>query len=295
VTVLAMGQKQSQGHVLGSAPTAQKQSSFRSNSEHTSAQIASIETEAERQEREARAAKAEARLAGASRRKTADPASKQESFQKYAALGEKTREGIFTTVERGVIVKKGPDDDLQAVAVRDSRRTTAAPDVNSEDYTGSYVPPVTPKQPTFSNSPSTPISQQPSPTVAAESSGSASIATLNLESYDSAFKVFSTNSKEQCQITANLLRKIAQNIVDNPSEVKYRRIRINQTVIQEKIMNVKGAGQLLVAAGFEAVSMAPASDMLGISGAEEEPHLIFQLDQPLQFLRELLRRLENYY
>lgn len=47
------------------------------------------------------------------------------------------------------------------------------------------------------------------------------------------------------------LCKYLTNIVDHPGEEKYRRIRLSNKILQERVLPLEGAAQFLEAAGFE--------------------------------------------
>lgn len=53
---------------------------------------------------------------------------------------------------------------------------------------------------------------------------------------------------EQCVKT---IHRMFENIINNPSEEKYRRVKIESRAFQEKIKDVEGGLELLLAAGFE--------------------------------------------
>ncbi|KAL1114943.1 hypothetical protein AAG570_007766 [Ranatra chinensis] len=69
---------------------------------------------------------------------------------------------------------------------------------------------------------------------------------------------------EQCVST---LITYLQNIIDNPSEVKYQKIRLSNRIYEEKVSKLEGAHDFLLAAGFE-IKKFPFKDT-------EEEYLVF--------------------
>ena len=75
----------------------------------------------------------------------------------------------------------------------------------------------------------------------------------NLAAVDGAFEMlFSSEAGEEGVLKAiQTVTKLLQNLSDNPLEGKFRRVRLENTAIKERIVSVNGAVQVLVAAGFE--------------------------------------------
>uniref|UniRef100_A0A7S2JN08 PUB domain-containing protein n=1 Tax=Cyanoptyche gloeocystis TaxID=77922 RepID=A0A7S2JN08_9EUKA len=66
-----------------------------------------------------------------------------------------------------------------------------------------------------------------------------------------ALAVFATRaSVEEMRSTTDILSKYIGNVAQNPSEPKYRQIRKQNAVFQQKILNVPGASAILQAVGF---------------------------------------------
>ncbi|KAG8179717.1 hypothetical protein JTE90_006622 [Oedothorax gibbosus] len=88
-------------------------------------------------------------------------------------------------------------------------------------------------------------------------------------------------NKEKVRIGIETLARYLTNILDNPTEDKYRKIRINNKVFQERIINLEGAFDFLKAAGFNRQ----------LDGEEEyfvfEETLLEDIDN-LQMLKEAL-------
>jgi len=67
----------------------------------------------------------------------------------------------------------------------------------------------------------------------------------------------STFSNFQVQGCVETLCKYLDNIINNPSEIKYRKIRSSNKVFQEKVVCVRGALEFLEAAGFSKAMLKP--------------------------------------
>lgn len=89
----------------------------------------------------------------------------------------------------------------------------------------------------------------------------------------------------QVQKGVETLARYLANIIDEPTEEKYRRIRIKNKAFQERIADLDGAFDFLIAAGF-------SKQMLKTDSGEEEEYLVFQEDnldfENLQMLKEAL-------
>eukprot|EP00930_Biecheleria_cincta_P070170 TRINITY_DN57816_c0_g1_i1.p1 TRINITY_DN57816_c0_g1~~TRINITY_DN57816_c0_g1_i1.p1 ORF type:complete len:228 (-),score=52.70 TRINITY_DN57816_c0_g1_i1:423-1049(-) len=66
------------------------------------------------------------------------------------------------------------------------------------------------------------------------------------------------SKQEPCYVT---LLKLLGNIVDNPSETKFRRLKTSNTVLRAKVFDVPGAQEFLLAAGFVEVDGEDAMDL----------------------------------
>ncbi|WKY06240.1 hypothetical protein Q1695_006440 [Nippostrongylus brasiliensis] len=80
--------------------------------------------------------------------------------------------------------------------------------------------------------------------------------------------IYSLNKKPVREAAVETIGKYLQNIIENPDEPKYRRIRISNKVFQERVACVKGAREFLSAVGFEE-KMEPAKE-----GAAPESFLV---------------------
>lgn len=72
-------------------------------------------------------------------------------------------------------------------------------------------------------------------------------------SYDSQSvkQLLTENSVEEFLAASSILVKFAANILDNPSQSKYRRIRISNPTVQNKLLNVVGGMECLFEMGFQ--------------------------------------------
>jgi UBX domain-containing protein 6 len=60
-----------------------------------------------------------------------------------------------------------------------------------------------------------------------------------------------TKNKEKVEQCVKTIHRMFENIINNPSEEKYRRVKIESRAFQDKIKEVEGGLELLLAAGFE--------------------------------------------
>ncbi len=70
---------------------------------------------------------------------------------------------------------------------------------------------------------------------------------------DSVTNLFA-NSSDIAVSTAEILLKIATNIVNNPDSAKYRSLKVSNAVVSNKLLPVSGAMECLFEMGFEEVS-----------------------------------------
>ena len=87
--------------------------------------------------------------------------------------------------------------------------------------------------------------------------------------------LFSAQIKTCTEILCTYLR----NILDNPDEEKYRKIRMSNRTFQEKVKDIVGAIEFLQAAGFD-------REELSIQDRTEE-YLVFSLERitDIEYLR----------
>lgn len=63
------------------------------------------------------------------------------------------------------------------------------------------------------------------------------------------------NIKEKADHCVETLKKYLENIINNPSEEKYHKIRMGNRIFSEKVANVEGSMEFLRAAGFQEEEM----------------------------------------
>lgn len=80
--------------------------------------------------------------------------------------------------------------------------------------------------------------------------------------------LYSLNKKRARDVAIETIGKYLQNIIEMPTEPKYRRIRLSNKAFQERVANVKGGREFLSAVGFKE-SVEPFKD-----GDEPEPFLV---------------------
>ncbi|MFH4980582.1 hypothetical protein AB6A40_007291 [Gnathostoma spinigerum] len=66
--------------------------------------------------------------------------------------------------------------------------------------------------------------------------------------------LFSLNATDKRQQAVETLKKYVTNVMENPSVAKYRRIRLDNHIFQERVAPVKGSRDFLEACGFEECS-----------------------------------------
>ncbi|XP_035209030.1 UBX domain-containing protein 6-like [Stegodyphus dumicola] len=89
-------------------------------------------------------------------------------------------------------------------------------------------------------------------------------------------------NKEKVHLGIETLARYLTNILDNPEEEKYRRIRFKNKIFQERVLPLEGAFDFLVSAGFIQETVK--------SGEEEEEYFVFPKEnlENLQMLKEAL-------
>jgi PUB domain len=66
-------------------------------------------------------------------------------------------------------------------------------------------------------------------------------------------RMLSLNKREDLYDLLNLLQTLCQNILLNPTEPKFRSIKLNNKTIENRLINRKGGLEFLTAAGFKTV------------------------------------------
>lgn len=63
--------------------------------------------------------------------------------------------------------------------------------------------------------------------------------------------IVNCNVKDKAEACIETLRKYLENIVNNPNEEKYHKIRLSNRIYTEKVQNIEGSFEFLQAAGFK--------------------------------------------
>ncbi|XP_054914091.1 UBX domain-containing protein 6 [Poeciliopsis prolifica] len=95
--------------------------------------------------------------------------------------------------------------------------------------------------------------------------------------------------REKVKAAVDIISKYVDNICKNPSEEKYRKIKVSNKVFQEKVRPVEGSREFLQALGFISV-------MLPVEGQEEEEEFLVlpeQSDDALELMKERRDRLQR--
>ncbi|CAG5864638.1 unnamed protein product [Menidia menidia] len=95
--------------------------------------------------------------------------------------------------------------------------------------------------------------------------------------------------REKVKAAVDIINKYVENICKNPSEEKYRKIKLSNKVYQEKVRSVEGSREFLQALGFISV-------MLPVEGQEEEEEfLVLPEHSPdaLELMKERRDRLQR--
>ncbi|KAK0060278.1 peptide-N(4)-(N-acetyl-beta-glucosaminyl)asparagine amidase [Biomphalaria pfeifferi] len=96
---------------------------------------------------------------------------------------------------------------------------------------------------------------------------------------DSISQMVNENSVDNFMTASNILIKFAVNILENPTESKYRRIRISNPTIQNKLLNVSGGMECLFEMGFQE--------------AEDGESLVFPSNASLKILETIKNNLHK--
>ncbi|XP_013885839.1 UBX domain-containing protein 6 [Austrofundulus limnaeus] len=100
-----------------------------------------------------------------------------------------------------------------------------------------------------------------------------------------------TFNKDREKVTAalDIISKYVDNICKNPTEEKYRKIKVSNKVFQEKVRSIEGSQEFLKALGFMSV-------MLPVEGQEEEEEFLVLPEQnpdALELMKERRDRLRR--
>ncbi|XP_010870063.1 UBX domain-containing protein 6 [Esox lucius] len=95
--------------------------------------------------------------------------------------------------------------------------------------------------------------------------------------------------REKVKAAVDIISKYIENICKNPTEEKYRKIKLSNKVFQEKVKTVEGSREFLEAVGFQSI-------MLDVDGQEEtEEFLVLMEHDPeaLELMKERRDRLQR--
>lgn len=89
--------------------------------------------------------------------------------------------------------------------------------------------------------------------------------------------------REKVKVAVDIISKYIDNICKNPTEEKYRKIKLSNKVFQEKVRNVDGSREFLQALGFESV-------MMPVEGQEESEEFLLLGEQSSEALEDMKER-----
>ncbi|XP_068558569.1 UBX domain-containing protein 6 [Cebidichthys violaceus] len=95
--------------------------------------------------------------------------------------------------------------------------------------------------------------------------------------------------REKVKAAVDIISKYIENICKNPTEEKYRKIKLSNKVYQEKVRCVEGSREFLEALGFTSI-------MLPVEGQEEEEEFLVLLEHSpdaLELMKERRDRLQR--
>uniref|UniRef100_A0AAQ6A4S5 UBX domain-containing protein 6 n=1 Tax=Amphiprion ocellaris TaxID=80972 RepID=A0AAQ6A4S5_AMPOC len=95
--------------------------------------------------------------------------------------------------------------------------------------------------------------------------------------------------REKVKAAVDIISKYVENICKNPTEEKYRKIKLSNKVFQEKVRSAEGSREFLQALGFISV-------MLPVEGQEEEEEFLVLPEQSpdaLELMKERRDRLQR--
>lgn len=96
------------------------------------------------------------------------------------------------------------------------------------------------------------------------------------------------DDREKVKVGIEIIGKYLRNIIENPEEEKYRRIRLENKVFREKVSSLEGALDFLIGAGF-------VNQVIEISEGKKEEFLVFtgSSTESIDFLSTLIEALQN--
>ncbi|XP_029005210.1 UBX domain-containing protein 6 [Betta splendens] len=94
--------------------------------------------------------------------------------------------------------------------------------------------------------------------------------------------------REKVKAAVEIISKYVENICKNPTEEKYRKIKLSNKVFQEKVRSVEGSREFLQALGFISV-------MLNVEGQEEEEEFLVLPEQSTDALELMKERRDRLH
>ncbi|XP_029607123.1 UBX domain-containing protein 6 [Salmo trutta] len=95
--------------------------------------------------------------------------------------------------------------------------------------------------------------------------------------------------REKVKAAVDIISKYIENICKNPTEEKYRKIKLSNKVFQEKVKTVEGSREFLEAMGFQSI-------MLDVEGHEESEEFLVLMEhnpESLEVMKESRDRLQR--
>ncbi|XP_064845807.1 UBX domain-containing protein 6-like [Oncorhynchus masou masou] len=95
--------------------------------------------------------------------------------------------------------------------------------------------------------------------------------------------------RQKVKAAVDIISKYIENICKNPTEEKYRKIKLSNKVFQEKVKTVEGSREFLEAMGFQSI-------MLDVEGQEESEEFLVLMEhdpESLEVMKESRDRLQS--
>ncbi|KAF7702995.1 UBX domain-containing protein 6 isoform X1 [Silurus meridionalis] len=92
--------------------------------------------------------------------------------------------------------------------------------------------------------------------------------------------------KEKVKVAVDIISKYIDNICKNPTEEKYRKIKVSNKIFQEKVSVIEGSREFLQALGFESVA-------LPVDGQEDTEEFFVLAEQDAAALEQLKEKKEQ--
>lgn len=97
-------------------------------------------------------------------------------------------------------------------------------------------------------------------------------------------RTLSLNTREELVDLRDLLHTLCGNIISNPSDNKYRTIKLNNKTLEKRLLNRKGGLEFLTAAGFKTI-VVDAIRCLQLLHEEDEIAIkLVEIDDALDWL-----------